>query len=199
MPRPLTANRPAAPILILKATTSICKTNNAAQEYTKLLVVCDDLEHDKGGKTAYAKWQGVGMVSRTEDDSGWVNGYRFTVSVSDWGEPGYMDTFRLKIFELNANDLLFDSFGKVADSRIFDNEPGCTGEKGKNMASYEGSDLGSLDETKKGGGNVVVHCKGGPNQCPKGMAANVAYADRAPPVPVATPTQAPVLPAGSLA
>ncbi|KAL7559867.1 hypothetical protein ACA910_018380 [Epithemia clementina (nom. ined.)] len=174
------------------------KTNNAGQEYTELVVVCDDLEQGKGGNTVYARWQGVGMVSRTDDDSGWVNGYRFMVSVSDLGEPGYLDTFRLKIFEPNSNEILFDSFGRETDSCIFDNEPGCTGEKCKNMLSYEGSELGSLMENKKGGGNVVVHCKGGPNQCPKGMTANVAYLGNTPPVIVATPTNAPVMPAGSL-
>ncbi|KAL7572195.1 hypothetical protein ACA910_005541 [Epithemia clementina (nom. ined.)] len=166
-------------------------TDNSGKEYDGLHVVCLSDKFGKQAKETFASWTGIGKLSRTDPpDAGWEYGYRFFVTVQDFGEPGDTDTFRIRIYDKPSSadqimgEILFDSFGDQGDA-MWDFDP----QNAKSTISYaakgpdfKGNELGSLMENKKGGGNVVVHCKGGPNKmCPNGVAKDMVTRPTIPP------------------
>ena len=152
-------------------------TDGKAHVYDGLEVVCDDDTY--GGDGAYAgvsaRWTGVGKVQwvgpgENPDDTKWVSGYRFFVAVQDWGEPGRDDTFRIRVLDNDGSgSVLFDSnheLGTQDDGWIYSElDPLCLSEELDNDCSgtpqFDGDDLGR-NPGKNGGGNIQMHCKGGP-------------------------------------
>jgi len=151
------------------------RTGGGAQ-YDGLEVVCDSTTYGPQADGVYARWTGVGRVARTEskptDDSpSWIDGYRFYVAVQDNGEPGFKDMWRIRILDLDGS-LLFDAdvpANANHQSAIFESDPllcnpghpqnPCQASKGWEP-DFTGDFLGK--ELRMGGGNIQVHCKGGP-------------------------------------
>jgi hypothetical protein len=115
-----------------------------------------------------ARWTGYGRIARTldapADTSGeWVDGYRFFVSVQDNGEPGLNDEWRIRIMEKDSPMVLFDSNTDLG--YIFDIDPICRDNNDywncTEPPKFLGDSLGGEGEAF-GGGNVQIHCHGGP-------------------------------------
>lgn len=171
-------------------------TQNNGNEYDGLQVICSgDTKYGPDANSVFARWTGVGKVSRTVNpDDGWVSGYRFYVAVQDMGEPGFRDTFRIKIYEPNGG-LFFDNLATSGDE-MWEHDPACQGNtctRDTWLADFSGSSLGGY--VGKGGGNVQVHCKGGPTKaCPNGVPSNVvARTGSTTPPPLPAPTTPPVV------
>jgi len=96
-------------------------------QYNGLEVVCEDTPYGAWANTVAARWWGYGKVARTmgtPTDSQWTTGYLYFISVQDFGEPGTVDTWRIRIFDLDQT-VLFDS--DITGEPIFVNDPECTG------------------------------------------------------------------------
>ena len=148
-------------------------TDGKAHVYDGLEVVCDDDTYGTDGAYAgvSARWTGVGKIQyvgsgEKPDEGKWVSGYRFFVAVQDWGEPGRDDTFRIRVLDKDGESVLFDSnheLGAQDDGWIYKElDPLCTDPADcSGTPQFDGDDLGR-NPGKNGGGNIQMHCKGGP-------------------------------------
>lgn len=141
-------------------------THNSGAEYDGLQVLCSNTTFGYGAGVM-ARWTGIGRIQWTlanasPNAGSWDYGYRFFVSAQDWGEPGFMDTFRLRIMDKDGKSVLFDT--DYSAGFIFDIDPFCGKVGGYDCdddPDFSGNSLGGEGEAK-GGGNIQVHCKGGP-------------------------------------
>ena len=143
-------------------------TSADGSEYDGLEVVCADVPYGKGGKNRWARWTGLGKVSRDGGGS-WTPGFRYYIAVTDNGEPGITDMWHIRIMNGDTTTLvLFDT--DINAGPIYDTElecltlAGCS-ESDTTFPDFEGEFLGGFANfTSKGGGNIMVHCKGGPSR-----------------------------------
>ena len=126
-------------------------------------VICNNNTYGYGDGVL-SRWTGIGRVAWTIGNptgNDWQEGYHFFIAAQDNGEPGYMDTWRIRIMDKDSNAVLFDSNSNFG--YIFDKDPFCntTWDDCNGDPLFEGDSLGG-EGIEKGGGNVQVHCKGGP-------------------------------------
>mmetsp|Transcript_34859 Transcript_34859/g.72593 ORF Transcript_34859/g.72593 Transcript_34859/m.72593 type:complete len:922 (-) Transcript_34859:256-3021(-) len=138
-------------------------------QYDGLEVVCGDETYGYGA-TILARWTGIGKIAWTTGNKkanagSWEEGYRFFISAQDYGEPGYQDTWRLRIMDRDSHAVLFDS--DTSKGYIFDIDDFCGSpwDDCLGQPDFRGDSLGGEGEAK-GGGNVQTHCKGGPGNAP---------------------------------
>jgi len=139
-------------------------------EYEDLEVVCSpNTVYGDWADGVAARWWGYGKVARTMAEpkaNDWQDGYMYFVSVQDNGEPGIGDHWRIRIMDNNKGSptVLFDSHYYGTEGAIFSEDPAlCPNaaacKPADFIADFQGDLLGRGD---RGGGNIQVHCKGGP-------------------------------------
>lgn len=155
----------------------IASQSNADFDY--LEVVCDD-RYGRACNGVCARFSGVGRISWTSPNvlpnntTSWSDAvYRFYVSVQDNGEPGLNDKIRFRVDDYYMpNTVYFDS--DLNAGPVYFMDVLCT-YLGWNCADtsttypdftgdwFQGTDVGFTNWTKAGGGNIQLHCKGGPS------------------------------------
>merc|ERR1712226_788241 len=134
----------------------------------------------------HARWMGKGWLATTAKPrkNDWDSGFCFMVGVQDHGEPGYLDTWRIRIwrcddtcFSDNPGDThfkqadipnAFTDCGNNIDNLVFDTNP--TYLKPGDIAipaiedeasemRFNGTQVGTPDSEAKGGGNIQIHLK----------------------------------------
>lgn len=140
--------------------------------YDGLEAICTDATYEYGSGVV-SRWSGIGRIAwstdqrRLQQDYNWEDGYRFFIAAQDNGDPGYLDTFRVRIMDKSNDAVLFDS--NVDHGHIFDIDPfcnstwdECNGDPA--IPHFDGTVLGGENEADNG--NINVHCTGGPANAP---------------------------------
>lgn len=142
-------------------------TDNADIEFDGFEPVCSNSSYGYGAEIM-ARWTGIGKVQWTEPDSptttaGWEDGFRFFVAVQDYGEPSVSDTFRIRIMDKHTDTVLLDT--DYSKGYIFKIDPFCgsTWDDCTGDPDFDGNPVSGSFETN-GGGNIQMHCKGGPDK-----------------------------------
>jgi hypothetical protein len=97
-----------------------------------------------------ARWWGTGHLTTAAGYAESGDVYSFLVAVQDWGEPGYNDTWRIRIWDNATDTLVFDTNPYIGGMELTSENPG-------NPAGmrFWGTQLGELDAN--GGGNIQIH------------------------------------------
>jgi hypothetical protein len=93
-----------------------------------------------------ARWWGTGHLSTADGTAKDGDVYSFLVAVQDWGEPGYNDTWRIRIWETDGDETLVFDTNQDVEGVEWELDP----DEDENDR-FLGTELGEL--TADGGGN----------------------------------------------